>query len=178
MLSAQSKNPWRSAPHWKCAVRRDGQGPKALSERATGMLEEVVKAKDHVKADCRRAVFGRRVLTFRLQGWYLGAAKNLREISAPSLSPEPNAVERWPSEPFEGAWPFPLPSKGRKVVIEWSETVAGLALEPGLSRLSLPCGFCHPRRHSVGVPLADVGQPVAQLDVARHPQFGRGAFPV
>ena len=42
-------------------------------------------------------------------------ARNLREISAPLLSPGPNALERWLREPFGGAWPFPLPCKGRKV---------------------------------------------------------------
>ena len=115
MLSALSKNPWRPAPHWRCAVRRDGQGPKALPERATGTLAEVAEVMGKVKADCRRAVFGRGVRTFRFQGWYLGVAKNLREILAPLLSSEPNAVERRLRQPFEGVWPFPLSCKECKV---------------------------------------------------------------
>ena len=36
---------------------------EALSERATGMLKEVVNIMEKVEADCRRAVFGRRLLT-------------------------------------------------------------------------------------------------------------------
>ena len=79
-LSLQSKNPARPAPHWKRVIRREYAGPQALSERATGVLEEAVKVMGYVKAVCRRAVFGRRVLTFRFQGRYLGAAKNLRGI--------------------------------------------------------------------------------------------------
>ena len=69
-----------------------------------------------VKVDCRRAVFGRHVMTFQSQGWYLGAAQKLRELLAPFSPNEPDAVERWLQQPFVGDWPFPLSCKGRKVV--------------------------------------------------------------
>ena len=47
-LSLQPRNPVRPAPHWRRAVRREGAGPQALSGRATGELEAVVKVMGHV----------------------------------------------------------------------------------------------------------------------------------
>ena len=52
-----------------------------------------------------------------------------------------------------------------------------MAPQSRLFRPSSPRGPRDSRRHSIGAPLKDVGQPVAQLDVARYPQFGRDAFP-
>ena len=65
-----------------------------------------------MEADCRRAVFGRRLLTFRFQKWYLGVATELRETLVSLLPPKPNAADCWLRDPFVGNWPFSLSCKG------------------------------------------------------------------
>ena len=97
-------------------VHEEAAEPSPLSDRASGVLEEVVKVSGRVRADYRRAVSGRHVMTFQFQGWYLGAAEQLCEQLAPLLSNKPDAVERWLKQPFVGDWPFPLSCKGRDLV--------------------------------------------------------------
>ena len=85
-----------------------------MSDRAAGLLQEIAKIMENVRTNCRRAVFGRRLVACKFQKWFLGAARKLRDILAPLLPSGPNAVERWLDEPFEVKWPPPLSRCGCK----------------------------------------------------------------
>ena len=100
-------SPARPASRWRRSVRREGAEPPPLSDHASGARRRL-RASDHVKADCRRAVFGRHVMTFQLQDWRLGAAEKLFEQLAQFLSNNSDAVERWLRQPSVGDWPFPV----------------------------------------------------------------------
>ena len=67
LLPFQSPHAVSPAAAWRRELRREGDGSELLPERATGMLEEIANVMDKVKADCRRAVFGRRLLPLRFQ---------------------------------------------------------------------------------------------------------------
>ena len=60
-------NPVRPASRWKRSGRKEGAESPPLSDRAAGVLGEVVKVMGRVKPVCRRAVLGRRVATFQFQ---------------------------------------------------------------------------------------------------------------
>ena len=64
----------RPAACWRREILPDGVGPDKLSERVTGMLEEVADVVEKVKPDCRRGALGRRMFSLRFQKWCLGAA--------------------------------------------------------------------------------------------------------
>ena len=108
-------NPARPAPRRKRPTRPKGEESPPAADRAAGALEEVVRVTGHVEAHCCRAVFGRRVMTFQSQCWYLGVAKKMCEQLAPPLTEEPDAVKRWSQRPFLGERPFLLPCKGGEV---------------------------------------------------------------
>ena len=55
---------------------------------------------EQAKPDCRTAVLGRRMLTFRFWKWRLGVANKLRETLSPLLPLQPNAVDCWLRDPF------------------------------------------------------------------------------
>ena len=115
-----------------------------------------------VKADCRRDVFGRHVMTFQFQGWYPGVANKLREQLAPLLSNEPDAVKRPLQPPFERDWPFPCSCKGRRVVkppVKDSGPVQNWRSAPG-------CPAC--RRHVVLV-IRGVTQLARRLKISDNP---------
>ena len=84
----------------------DGAGSDKLSERATGLLQEVANFAEKAKPGCRPAVFGRRMLTFRFQKRYLGVANKLRETLVLLLLLRPNAVHCWLRDPFVGTGRF------------------------------------------------------------------------
>ena len=83
----------RPAACWRRAIIPVGAESDKLPGRAAGTLQEVANFMEQVKPDRRTAVFGRRMLTFRFQKWYLGAATELRETFAPLLPSQPNAAE-------------------------------------------------------------------------------------
>ena len=114
----------RPAPRWKRVIHQDNAEFLPLPDRASGVLEEVAKVMDHVKADCRLAVFGHHVTTLKFQGGYLGVAKQLYEQLAPLLSDGTNAADRRLKQTFAGDWPFPLSCRGRR----------GGSARPGRSR--------------------------------------------
>ena len=114
VLSTKSSEVPRPAAAWRRAIRCRHEDSEMLSDRAAGMLQEIAKVTYNGRADCRRAVFGRRLFAFQFQNWFLGAAHKLRDILAPLQPSGPNAVERWLGEPLEGKWPFPLSRRGCK----------------------------------------------------------------
>ena len=129
MLPRRSSNQARPAASWRRGILPDGAESDKLPERATGTLQEAVGVMGKVKPDCRPAVFGRRMLTFRFQKWYLGVANKLRETLAPLLPFQPNAADCRLRDPSVGDWPFPLTKgcigpaslgKCATVVVTWS----------------------------------------------------------
>ena len=108
-------NPVRPASRRKRPIRPKGEESPPAPDRAAGALEEVVEVMDHVEPVFRRAVFGRRVMSFQFQRWYLGIAKKMCEQLAPWLTEEVDAVEQWLQQSYVGEWYFPLSCIGRRV---------------------------------------------------------------
>ena len=155
-------NTARPASRWKRSVRKGGAGSPLLSDRAAGVSEEVARVMGDVKVDCRRAVFGRHVMTFQFQGWFLGAAQKLREQLAPFSPNGSDAVERWLQQPFAGDWPFPLSCKGREVVKPPAKDSG-----PVQNRRPAP-GRPASRRHVVLV-IRGVAQLARRLEISGNP---------
>ena len=154
--------------------------------RATGMMEEVANVMGAVKTDCRRAVFGRRLLTFRPHKWYLGVATKLRETLAPLLPSKPNAADCWLRDPFVGNWPFPLSCKGCKALKplgKGAKSAQGWYTSPGRPDcrrgvVLVIRGVTQLARRLNTLDNHSSDEVGAQLDGACHPQFGRDPFPV
>ena len=83
-----------------------------MSDRAAGVLEEVVDSTGRIKADCRKAVFGRKVVARPVRAWYLGVAKDMCDTFVRLLPGCPDPVKQWLQTQFEGTWPFLLSRKG------------------------------------------------------------------
>ena len=90
--------------------RRGGSPP--APDRAAGVLEEVVDATGRIKADCRKAVFGRKALAFRVRAWYPGVAEDMGDALVRLVPGAPDPGKQWLQTQFEGTWPPPLSRKG------------------------------------------------------------------
>ena len=111
-MCRESKSPVQPARRWRRAISRGEDQSSPASDRAAGVWEEVVDAMGRIKADCRRAVFGRKVLALRARARYLGVAKKMRDKLAQLLPDGPDPANQWIQTQFEGNWPFPLSRKG------------------------------------------------------------------
>ena len=106
---------WQEAVHptfaWKrkLSLTNDGQ---VVSDRASGVLKTVVDVIDTMKEACRKAVFGRKVLSFRIREMYVGLALKLCKTLVPLLPDVPDAVDMWMDTPWQGDWPFDISCKG------------------------------------------------------------------
>ena len=114
MMSSKWEGPVRPAFGWKreLSATHDGQ---QVSDRATGVIKSVVGVIDTIKDSCRKAAFGRKLLSFRVRAMYLGLASKLCKTLAPMLPDVPDAVDLWVDTPWSGDWPFDISRKGCKV---------------------------------------------------------------
>ena len=111
MMSNKWRGPVHPAFRWKRAVSEDNPGPR-VSGRATGVLAGAADVVDSIKDSRRRAVFGRKVLTFHARAMYLEMASKLRKTIVPLLPKAPDPADWRANTPWTGGRPFALSRKG------------------------------------------------------------------
>ena len=92
MMSNKWEGPAHPAFAWKRGLSAPNDGQQ-VSDRATGVIESAVDVIDAIKESCRKAVFGRKILSFRTREMYVGLASKLRKTLAPMLQDVPDAVD-------------------------------------------------------------------------------------
>ena len=98
MMSDKWVGPTHPAFAWKRSLSAPNDG-KEVSDRATGVIKSAVDVVGAIKDSCRKAVFGREVLHFRLRQMYVGLALKLRKTLVPMLQDAPDAVDLWVDAP-------------------------------------------------------------------------------
>ena len=114
MMSNHWKGPVHPAFTWQHEVSSSNDGPR-VSTRAAGVIKSVKDVVDTIKDECREAVFGKKVLAFRMRKMYIDLATSLCTTLVPILPDVPDAVDEWLNTPWTGSWPFELSCKGCKV---------------------------------------------------------------
>ena len=76
MMSKHWKGPVHPAFTWKKKVSSSNDGPP-VSTRAAGVIKSVKDVVDTIKDECREAVFGKKILAFRVRKMYIELATSL-----------------------------------------------------------------------------------------------------
>ena len=95
MMSNRWKGPVHPAFTWQNDVMSSNNGPR-VSTRAAGVIKSVKDVMDTIKDDCREAVFGKKVLAFRMRAMYIDLAVDLCATLVPFRFCREGGVENLP----------------------------------------------------------------------------------
>ena len=114
ILSGKSDKPRPMASREARILPAESEAP-CISDRADGVLEEVMEVAELIPPRHRGAVFKPCIASFRFQRWMLSAGWQLRPKLAEALRSSTRSAEDWLEQPCNGVWDFDLSRKGLRL---------------------------------------------------------------